>query len=168
MEIIFLRHGPAGDREDWAATGRPDAERPLTADGRKRAREAAKGLARFIETADLVATSPWARAKETAQITAKALGAPMAESNFLLPHRSPSSLAGWLSGLDGQRIVLVGHEPHLSKVISWLLTGNGARSLVALKKSQAVLLETKKAAPEGAALIWSLPPRALRGLGKSQ
>lgn len=164
MEIIFLRHAPAGEREDWAVTGRPDAERPLTADGRKRAREAAKGLARFLETADLVATSPWARAKETAEITAKAFGAPLVESNFLLPHRSPAGLAGWLSGLDGQRVILVGHEPHLSKVISWLMMGGASRSIVGLKKSQALMLETKKAEAGSAVLMWSLPPRVLRRL----
>lgn len=164
MEIIFLRHGPAGEREDWAKTGRPDSERPLTPEGRKRSREAAKGLAAFIETADLVATSPWARAKETAEIAAKALGAPLVETNFLLPHRSPASLAGWLSGLDGERVVLVGHEPHLSKAVSWLLTGSGARSLVGLKKAQALLLGTKKAAAGSAVLAWSLPPKALRRL----
>lgn len=167
MEIIFLRHAPAGEREDWALTGRPDSERPLTADGRKRAREAAKGLARLVETADLVATSPWTRARETAEIAAKVLGAPLVETNFLLPHRSPGSLAGWLSDLDGERVVLVGHEPHLSKAISWLLTGSGSRSLLGLKKAQAALLETKKAAAGGAVLSWSLPPRVLRSLGKA-
>lgn len=162
MEIIFLRHAPAGEREDWAKTGRPDSERPLTPEGRKRAREAAKGLARLIETADLVATSPWDRAKETAGLAAKALGAPLVESNFLLPHRSPASLAGWLSGLEGERVVLVGHEPHLSRVISWLL--GSARTVVALKKSQAVLLEAPKAAAGAAVLAWSLPPKVLRRL----
>ncbi len=164
MEIVFLRHAPAGEREDWARTGRPDAERPLTMDGRKRAREAAKGLAKFIGTADLVATSPWARAKETAEYAAKALGAPLVETNFLLPHRSPASLAGWLSGLDGQRVILVGHEPHLSKTISWLLVGSGSRRVVVLKKASALLLETKKAAAGSAVLSWSLPPKALRRL----
>ncbi|MCR4295621.1 MAG: histidine phosphatase family protein [Elusimicrobia bacterium] len=164
MEIIFLRHAPAGEREDWARTGRPDSERPLTMDGRKRAREAAKGLAKLVATADLVATSPWARAKETAEIAAKAFGAPLVETNFLLPHRSPASLAGWLSGLDGERVILVGHEPHLSKVIGWLMTGSASRTIVGLKKAQALLLETKKAAPGAALLVWSLPPRVLRRL----
>lgn len=162
MEIVFLRHAPAGEREDWAGTGRPDSERPLTPDGRKRARESARGLAKLIGTADLVATSPWARARETAVIAAKALGAPLVETNFLLPHRSPSSLAGWLSGLDGERVVLVGHEPHLSKVISWLMAGSASRGIVVLKKAQALMLETKKAAAGSAVLSWSLPPKALR------
>ncbi len=164
MEIIFLRHAPAGEREDWARTGRPDSERPLTTDGRKRARETAKALARLLETADLVATSPWTRAKETAGPAAKALGAPLVESPLLLPHRSPGSLARWLSDLDGQRVVLVGHEPHLSKVISWLLAGAAARSFVGLKKGQACLLETRRAAAGCATLSWSLPPRVLKRL----
>jgi len=165
MEIIFLRHAPAADKEAWARTGKPDSERALTTDGRKRAREAAKGLAAFVETVDLVATSPWSRARETAEIAAKAFGAPLVESNYLLPHRSPGSLAGWLSGLDGERVIVVGHEPHLSKVVSWLLAGGASRSFVGLKKAQAVMLETKKAAAGSATLIWSLPPKVLRALG---
>jgi phosphohistidine phosphatase len=164
MEIIFLRHAPAGEKEEWARTGRPDSERPLTPDGRKRARESAKGLAALVEGADLVATSPWVRARETAEIAAKTLGAPLAETNFLLPHRSPASLAGWLSGLDGHRVVLVGHEPHMSKVVTWLLTGSSARAVVGLKKAQALLLETRKASAGSATLVWSLPPKALRRL----
>ena len=161
MEIIFLRHALAAQREDWARTGRPDSERPLTMGGRKLAREAAKGLAKLIKTADLVVTSPWVRAQETAEIAAKALDAPLVESDFLLPHRSPSSLAAWLSGLDGHRVVLVGHEPHLTKVISWLMTGGDSHGVVVLKKTQALLLEPRKAAAGSAVLAWSLPPRIL-------
>ena len=157
-----MRHAPAGEREDWAASGQPDAERPLTPDGRKRARAAAKCLAAYIETADFVATSPWTRAKETAACVAKELGVPLVESNYLLPHRSPASLAGWLSGLESGRVVLVGHEPHLSKVVSWLLMGSASRTLVVLKKPQALMLVTQKAAAGSAVLAWSFPPRALR------
>lgn len=163
MEIVFLRHAPAAGRKDWARTGRPDSRRPLTRDGRGVARAVAKGLAALIGTADLVATSPWARAKETARAAAKALGAPLVESPLLLPRRSPASLAAWLSGLEGERVVLVGHEPHLSRVASWLMTG-GRRPIIGLKKAQALLLETKKAAPGSAVLLWSLPPRVLRRL----
>ncbi|MBI5246875.1 MAG: histidine phosphatase family protein [Elusimicrobia bacterium] len=164
MEIIFLRHAPAGRREEWAKTGKPDSERPLTPDGRKRGREAAKGLAVFVGSADLVATSPWTRARETAKLAAKALGAPLVDSNLLLPHRSPGSLASWLSGLGDKRVVLVGHEPHLSRVVSWLLTGNAARTIVGLKKAQAAMLETKKAAAGSAVLAWSIPAKALSHL----
>lgn len=158
-----MRHGPAGEREDWARTGRPDSERPLTADGRKRVRDAARGLRALAGGIDLVAASPWTRARQTAEIAAKELGAPLAETNFLLPHRSPESLAKWLSGLKNERIVLVGHEPHLSKVIGWFLTGD-ERGYVALKKGQAALLETAKAEGARATLVWSVPSKALRRL----
>ncbi len=163
MEIIILRHGPAGEREDWAKTGRADSERPLTVDGRRRVRGAARGLAALAGRVDLVATSPWTRARQTAEIAAKELGAPLAETSLLLPHRSPSSLAKWLSGLKNERIVLVGHDPHLSKVIGWFLTGD-ERGYVALKKGQAALLETAKAEGARATLLWSVPSKALRRL----
>ncbi|UPT72767.1 MAG: histidine phosphatase family protein [Elusimicrobiota bacterium] len=94
MEIIIFRHGPAGEREDWAKTGRPDSERPLTADGRKRTKEAARGLAALAGRVDLVATSPWTRAKETAEYAAKACGAPLVESNYLLPTARPRAWRG--------------------------------------------------------------------------
>lgn len=158
MEIVFLRHALAVERGDWAKIGRPDSRRPLTKEGRSLARAAAKGLAALIQTADLVATSPWTRAKETAQAAAKALGAPLLESRLLLPHRSPASLAAWLTSRDFERVVLVGHEPHLTRVASWLMTG-AVRPVVTLKKAQALLLQTKKAG--GAVLLWSLPPRVL-------
>src|SRR5262249_28006446 len=154
-EIIFLRHAPAGEREDWARSGRPDSERPLTMDGRRRAKEAAKGVAALVGKADLVAASPWTRAKETAAPAAKALGCPLVESNLLLPSRSAASLASWLAGLDGQRVVLVGHDPHLSRVIAWFLGSNGSRT-VAMKKGQALLLEMPKAGAGQATLRWSL------------
>ncbi|MBI3287904.1 MAG: histidine phosphatase family protein [Elusimicrobia bacterium] len=163
MELIFLRHAPAGDKESWARTGEPDAERPLTPDGRRRARDVARGLASFVGTADLVATSPWLRARQTAEIAAEELGAPLVETPLMLPHRSPASLSAWLSGLHDERVVLVGHEPHMSRVVSWLMTG-GTRTVISLKKAQALLLETRKASAGSAVLAWSLPPRVLRRL----
>lgn len=163
MEIIFLRHGPAGDKAAWAESGRPDSERPLTKDGREKTREAAAGLAVMIGSADLVATSPWLRARQTAELAAKALGCPLVESDLLLPHRTGAALSEWLADLGGERVVLVGHEPHLSRVITWLMSG-GDRPLVTLKKAQALALETKRAARGTATLAWSLPPRALREL----
>jgi phosphohistidine phosphatase SixA len=66
MELLIVRHGPAGDRESWHATGRPDTERPLTKDGRRKARAAAAALAHVIDGVELVATSSWTRAAQTA------------------------------------------------------------------------------------------------------
>lgn len=162
MELLVVRHGPAGDRSRWARTGRRDAERPLTAEGRRRTREAAEGLARLARV-DVIATSPWARAKQTAAILGRALEAPVVECPPLVPSRPHEELAAWLSRRGEPRLALVGHEPHLSGFVSWLLTGE-ARSVLEFKKAQSCLLELPRPRPGKAVLRWSLPPRVLRAL----
>lgn len=168
MELLIVRHGPAGDAAEkaaWRRSGRPDSERPLTQDGRKRTRAAAAGLARLAGGFDAVATSPWARAAQTAGLVAKALSADLVESPALVPGRSPEDVLAWLGGRREKRLALVGHEPSLSRLASWLLTGND-RLVLRLKKPQALLLELKTLEPGAATLLWSLPPRALRALGR--
>ncbi len=162
MELLVFRHGLAGEREDWAKTGRPDSERPLTAEGRRKTEEAAEGAASLFE-GDLVATSPWTRAAQTAERLAEELGCPVAECPALLPSAPFEELAVWLEGLKEERVAIVGHEPHLSRFVSWLLGAEG-RSVVSLKKAQALLLDLKKPARGRAVLLWSIPPRALRRL----
>ncbi|MDX6770546.1 MAG: histidine phosphatase family protein [Elusimicrobiota bacterium] len=162
MEILVFRHGIAGDRADWAKTGRRDAERPLTAEGRRKTLEAAAGVAR-LTGADLVASSPWKRARQTALILGRALEAPVADCPALLPSAPFEDAAAWLKARGARRVVLVGHEPHLSGLATWLLTG-GRRSALRLKKAQACLLTCPQPGPGKAVLVWSLPPRVLRRL----
>jgi phosphohistidine phosphatase len=168
MELLIVRHGPAGDAEEkaaWKKSGRPDAERPLTKEGRLKTREAAAGLARVVEGFGLVATSPWTRAAQTAALVAKALGAEIVECPALIPGRSPVDALAWLKTRREKRVVLVGHDPHLSRLASWLMTGKN-HAVLRLKKPQALLLELKIFAPGGAELVWSLPPRQLRALAR--
>ena len=161
-----MRHGPAGDPAKWAKSGRADRERPLTPDGRRKAREAAAGLAEVIGRCDLVATSPWKRAAQTAALMAKALGAHApVHCPALSPGAADEDLLAWLKTRREKRVVLVGHEPQLSRFASWLMTGRSA-SVLRFKKSQALLLEMEKAAPGGAVLVWSLAPRQLRSLAR--
>lgn len=162
MELLVFRHGLAGEKEDWAKTGRPDPERPLTAEGRRKTEEAAEGAAGLCE-ADLVLSSPWTRARQTAERLAEELGCPLSDCEELLPSAPFERLADRLNGLREQRVAIVGHEPHLSRFVSWLLGVDG-RSAVQLKKAQACLLELKKAGPGRAVLTWSIPPKALRRL----
>lgn len=163
MELLIVRHGPAADRLKWANAGRRESERPLTPEGRRRAKAAAAGLRAAYGRADLVASSPWKRAAQTAALLADALDAPRAACPALLPSRPYEDLAAWLGARREKRVALVGHEPHLSGFASWLLAG-GARSFLRLKKSQALLLELDSPARGSAALVWSLPPRQLRAL----
>lgn len=168
MEILLLRHGPAGDPAKWAKSGRADRERPLTADGRRKTRRAAAGLAEaFGRGGVLLATSPWRRAVQTAALAAQTLGAGVPlDCRALAPGSALEELLAWLQGRREKRVVLVGHEPQLSRLASWLMTGRPA-PVVRLKKAQALLLEAEKVVPGGAVLAWSLSPRQLRALARS-
>ena len=44
MRLMLIRHGKAGEREEFAKTGKPDAKRPLTSGGKKKMKQAARGL----------------------------------------------------------------------------------------------------------------------------
>src|ERR1700686_4214330 len=70
MDIWLLRHAVA---EEVSASGR-DADRALTPDGLRRAERVARGLAALEPSIDLVLTSPYRRARQTAEPAARALG----------------------------------------------------------------------------------------------
>ena len=168
MELLIVRHGPAGDAAEkaaWKRSGRPDSERPLTKDGRRKTRAAANGLARVVEKIDLVATSPWKRAAQTAELLAEAFDKKAIEWPELIPDRNFENLLERLKTLNASRVALVGHEPHLSRFVSWMMTGRD-HSILRLKKSQALLLDLKTPAAGAAELVWSLPPRQLRALAR--
>ena len=167
MELLIVRHGPAGnaaEKAEWKLSGK-DHDRPLTKDGLKRTKEAAAGLARVVEECEIVATSPWKRAAQTAGAVAKALDADLVECPALVPDARLENVLTWLKTRREKSLALVGHEPHLSELASWLLTG-AKRSVLRLKKPQVLLLDLKKLEPGGAELVWSLPPRQLRALAR--
>jgi phosphohistidine phosphatase len=165
MELLIVRHGPAGDSAKWRASGRPDSERPLTKDGKRKTRAVARGLAVLVDSVDLIAASPWKRGAQTAQFLADEFGAKLTSRAELTPDREFEELARWLQSRHEARIALVGHEPHLSRFASWLMTGRDA-SVLRLKKSQALLLSLKSPVAGDAILVWSLPPRQLRALAR--
>jgi phosphohistidine phosphatase len=172
MNLLVIRHAIAEDKERFAATGRSDDQRPLTAAGRDKMRRAAKGLRTVMPRVAVLATSPLLRARETAEIVAPAIGVARAQIvEALRPDRPFEELLAWLGGLphnekaDDERTVgVVGHEPHLSGLVTWLMTGE-KESRVELKKGGACLLHFDGAPRAGDALLrWSLSPSQLRGL----
>jgi phosphohistidine phosphatase len=170
MRLLVIRHGLAGDRDEFAFTGRPDAERPLTKGGREKTRRAAQGLAAVVRRVDLIASSTLARAVQTAEILADELGGmDLATLDALAPERAPDDLLPWLRSHDSaSTIAVVGHDPHLSFLVGWLLTGRH-ESFVELKKGGAVLLEfDDPPVAGGALLLWALAPGHLRKLRKAK
>lgn len=169
MRVLVVRHAIAEDRDAFAPSGRPDAERPLTGDGRRKMAEAALGLKRMVDRLDLIATSPLVRARDTAAIVAHAFEGPkLVEEPSLAPGVGPAAVLEWLRHRPRDAVVaLVGHEPDLSELIGLLVAGE-AGSAVELKKGAACLLDFA-ARPEAgnATIVWLLPPKALRSLGAS-
>jgi phosphohistidine phosphatase len=170
MDLYILRHGLAGIREEW--TG-PDAERPLTDKGRSRTRAAARGLARLGVAPDIILTSAYLRAAETARLTATELHAPVEEVPALEPGKLRRGYRALLQRYDdGAAVMLVGHEPDLSEFIGALIAG-AAPARVQLKKGACALLAVdapalkSNANAPAAALLWLMTARALGSIAKS-
>ena len=165
MQLLVVRHGIAQDREAWAP--KDDSLRPLTADGKKKMKEAAKGLRTIVPRVDVLATSPLTRALETAVILAKAYdkGAPAAV-DALAPGQRPPAMAPWLrEQMAHKTVAIVGHEPGLGSLVSWLTSGS-EQSFLDLGKGGACLLEFGERLDAGEAiLLWVLRPSQLRALG---
>jgi phosphohistidine phosphatase len=168
MELLVVRHAIAEDRDEFARTGAPDEERPLTPDGRRRFARTARGLHRLVESVDLLATSGLRRADETAELLAAEYGRlRTVRLRELAPDAKPAALVTWL---EAQRrrgtVAVVGHEPHLSALVELLLAGRSS-GFVELRKGGACLVALPRpAAPGGAELRWLLTPGQLRRLGR--
>lgn len=166
MELLVIRHAIAEDREQWAHSGRPDAERPLIDRGRRRMRRAARGLARVVPRIDVLAGSPLVRAQQTAEVLARAFGGVAVETvPQLSPEHPVDDLLPWLRAQEADATVaVVGHDPHLGFLVGWLLTGRH-ESFVELRKGAACLLAFDDPPAAGEALLrWALTPRQLRSL----
>lgn len=166
MRLLFIRHAIAAERDEWAKSGQPDSDRPLTDRGRERMRRSARGLARLLPRPDLIATSPYLRAAETAAIVAKAFGGPEPVAlAALVPGMEFADLVTWLRSLQATGIVaLVGHEPHLSGALCYFLTGR-REGFFEFKKGGAALVQlADPPTPAVARLLWVLEPGQLRNI----
>jgi len=168
MEVLLVRHAIAELKVDEGGTQPEDALRELTGKGRRRMSRIARGLRRIHPKVDLLATSPFVRATETAQILAKQYESVKPISiPELQPGAGIDAVCAWLRGLDATgTVVVVGHEPDLSLLAAYLLIER-KNSLLALGKGGACLLEVPAGAPPGEGLLhWLLTPRHLRRLGR--
>lgn len=168
MNVYFMRHGIAVNRADAGASS-DDRKRTLTPKGIKRMHKAAKGLIALSLSFDRILTSPFARARQTAQIVAEVLHVEgrLEEIQELCPDRSVQDLLSALAAYSGKdNILLVGHEPLLSRTVSFLLSGTKGAE-IRLKKGALCCLEVGGLPPkENGVLQWALAPKQLRLLAR--
>jgi phosphohistidine phosphatase len=184
MNLLVIRHAIAMDRQDYQVQARAEARqagastnhpadddfRPLTEEGQTKMRKNARGLKELVGRPDILVTSPLTRALQTAEIlrqTWKEID--LATSDELRPGSEPAGLARWLKSQPqceaGDCLVaIVGHEPHLSSLVSWFMSG-AQKSQIELKKGGACLLEFSGNPDRGRGkLLWLATPSMLRKL----
>jgi phosphohistidine phosphatase len=154
MDVWLLRHAAA---EDQAPSGR-DADRKLTPEGAARASAVARGLAEMASEIEAVLSSPYRRAKETAEPAAKALGVAVTESRALEPGHSPDEVLKQLAASSWEQVLLVGHEPLLGSIVGVVVFGDEDHA-IPLKKAQVAHL--KWAPGEPGKLKALIPAKAL-------
>src|ERR1043166_276124 len=152
MQLYFLRHGEA----DWPHWSRPDDERPLTDFGKKEVRQVAKFLNRLKVKPDLIVTSPLPRASQTAEVAAEKLRAKLRQDEALEPGFGISELMALLKRHGLKVLMLVGHEPDFTSVIS-ALTGASLK----LSKAGVALVDIDPETEKGR-LLWLFPPKFAR------
>ena len=74
---------------------------------------------------DLILSSPYVRAAQTAKSVARELHEKVTFTDTLLPGGNPADLIAEINDEKPQRVLLVGHEPDLSRLVSVLVTGGG-------------------------------------------
>jgi phosphohistidine phosphatase len=143
-----------------------DRARRLTPAGRKKMRAAADGMRAIGLRFDLILTSPFARAAETAAIVAAAYDGqtPVQELPALEQGLPPVEMLRALRPFARrQQLLLVGHEPGLSGLVALLLTGSPDGLRMVLKKGGLVAVEVHELGRRGGATLrWLLTPRHLR------
>jgi phosphohistidine phosphatase len=162
MQLLIVRHGAAVER---GTPGIPDDERPLTPDGEKKMRQAARGLAKLLDKPYAILTSPLPRAHRTAEILSEAFGTVTLTATSALSYGSIEELFALLREFPQKALIgVVGHEPYLSALLARLL-GSRDSGALAFKKGGAALVELRGAADEGGELALFLPPRVSREIG---
>jgi phosphohistidine phosphatase len=165
MLLYLIRHGIAVDRE--APNCPPDTERPLTPKGIKRSRAAALGLHALGVKPNVVLTSPWLRAVQTAEIFCEVIGYPtrkIVRSDTLKGTSSPAELLREFQTMKAKVVLCFGHEPHLHLVIGHVLHTNA--KITELKKAGLALLELERVSPPQGRLLALYPASTLRVLAK--
>ena len=162
MKIYLIRHSNAVD------PGTPgyedDSLRPLTDKGRDKMKEIASALKKMDWKPDLIVSSPYLRARETAEILAKVLKykKELLFNDTLVPTGNADEIIGEINEkYSVDELVLVGHEPCLSTLIGTLTAGNPDLA-IDLKKGGVCCLSTDDLRTELKAFLeWLLTPKIL-------
>lgn len=166
MEIVIVRHGPAASRDPsrWP----DDRRRPLTPEGRRATRRAARGLSTLRPDVERVVTSPALRAHGTAEIVREVLGieAELEAWEELAPDGAPGPILERLARVPRRRgVVVVGHEPTLGELLGLSVTGDAIPITRFSKAGAGQVTFPQEPRPGAAEIGWLLTRKQLERLG---
>lgn len=156
LELYLLRHADAGDPMAWKGD---DAERPLSAKGRRQARRMGRWLGDLGRRPDAILTSPKARALQTATMVAASLGLKAVADDRLAGPLDREVLMGLIadSGPATKRLMLVGHDPDFSSMAASLSGGP-----IMLRKGALARIDLTDGAGAGSGTLrWLVPADAV-------
>jgi phosphohistidine phosphatase len=160
MNLCLLRHAIAAE----ASMNVADHDRSLTKEGIAKLRRVVRGMRAMGLSFDCILSSPLLRARQTAEIVAKAVLAKgeVKVTNQLAPNGRHEALLRELARLApaSGEVLLVGHEPQLSRLISLLVTGSTDCSFT-MKKAGLCLVRMETVRPGHGTLEWLLTPKQL-------
>ena len=160
MDLYILRHGKAGQ----SSSDPDDRNRSLTAEGKDEMRRQARWIRSKKIRFDVIATSPLTRAYETAEIVARSVGQKNALSIWeeLAPGGDLETICYHAAQFGEEaKVLITGHEPALSILISRIISGRDDAFVVIAKGGLAKIRNysfDKKPAGE---LQWLLTPRQM-------
>ena len=158
MHLYVVRHGIA---EDSAPEG-DDTARALTDEGEKKFKRSVKGLRELDCSVSRVLTSPWTRARQTADLLSPILDGEVIVTDLLCTTPRPELYA--MIAESGTSIAVVGHEPWLSELVASLAFGDARHGeAIELKKGGVIWLDGT-VVPGGMTIRAVMPPKLLRSL----
>ena len=164
--LYLVRHGIAEVGDQSTA----DADRRLTEEGTRKMTGAARGLKRLGVAPDAILSSPLRRAAETAARIAAVVAPDVDVQTYrpLAPGQGAKAVLRGLAGHRGaQQLILVGHQPDLGELASYLLSGSPDVVPLPFKKGAVAAIRVESLPPRAAGqLEWFLTPRQLRAIGR--
>jgi phosphohistidine phosphatase len=163
MNLFILRHGLAV--EPGSAGFAKDSDRPLIPKGERKLWKISQALEDLEVEFDWILSSPYLRARQTAEIVAEALNLrkKLEFCDALTPGGSPIKLIEVINREKPapSNLLLVGHEPYLSELISLLISGSTDIALTMKKGGLCKLVVDSLRHGRCAGLEWLLTPKQM-------
>ena len=164
MNLYLMRHAITAELEE----NTEDNQRPLTEKGRKKLGKIARNLEKLDLKFDVILTSPYLRACQTADVVADVLDIKsknVVETENLTPLGFAEKLVEEINAREPvENMLIVGHEPFLSQLIGTLVAGDVSLSIDMKKAGLCKLSIQQLTYGRCATLEWLLTPAQLTAI----